>query len=159
MGPGEYAVRMPGAKADSTTGHFGLAVTDYTHGTAPNRRYVDIIMQRLLKAVLNKRPSPYSKEELVKHSDWCTQRDKASKKVERFMRKAEAAVLLSNRIGESFQAIVTGVSEHGTFVRLISPPVEGRVMQGERGLAVGQKVHVRLTGMNPYRGHIDFEII
>lgn len=156
LGPGEYMMLEPGKLS---YGHFGLAITDYTHGTAPNRRYVDIIMQRLLKAVLNKRPSPYSKEELVKHSDWCTQRDKASKKVERFMRKVEAAVLLNKRVGESFQAIVTGVSEHGTFVRLISPPVEGRLMQGERGLAVGQKVHVLLTGINIYQGHIDFEVI
>ena len=156
LGPGEYMMLEPGKLS---YGHFGLAVTDYTHGTAPNRRYVDIIMQRLVKAVLNKRPSPYSEKELVKYSDWCTLRDKASKKVERFMRKAEAAVLLSGRIGEAFQAIVTGISEHGTFVRIISPPVEGRVMRGEEGLAVGEKIRVRLTGMNPYKGHIDFETI
>ncbi|MFA4842384.1 MAG: RNB domain-containing ribonuclease [Candidatus Omnitrophota bacterium] len=155
LGPGEYMMLEPGKLS---YGHFGLAVADYTHGTAPNRRYVDIIMQRLLKAVLNKRPSPYSKEELAKQSDRCTQRDKASKKVERFMRKAEAAVLLNGRIGESFEAIVTGVSEHGTFVRIISPPVEGRIMWGEEGLTVGQKVNVRLTGMNAYKGHIDFEV-
>ena len=130
---------------------------DYTHGTAPNRRYVDVIIQRLLKAVLEKQPCPYDQNELIDCATRCTDRDKAAKKVERFMRKAAAAVLLSGRIGESFDAIVTGASDKGTYVRIVKPPVEGRVMRGEKGLVVGQKVRVRLIGMNPYKGQIDFE--
>ncbi|MDD5669245.1 MAG: S1 RNA-binding domain-containing protein, partial [Candidatus Omnitrophica bacterium] len=129
----------------------------YTHGTAPNRRYVDLIIQRLLKTVLDKVPCPYGNNELIDCAARCTDRDKAAKKVERFMRKAAAAVLLRDRIGESFEAIVTGVSDKGTYARIIIPPVEGRVMRGETGLAVGQKVRVRLIGIDPYKGHIDFE--
>jgi exoribonuclease-2 len=137
-------------------GHFSLAVTDYTHATAPNRRFVDLINQRLLKSVLDKVKSPYTEEELTDQSAWLSSREKGSKKVERFMRKAAAAVLLQNRIGESFDALVTGASEKGTYVRLISPPAEGRVMQGEHGLMVGQKVHVRLLKTDPFSGFIDF---
>ena len=154
LGPGEYVMLEP--QADSL-GHFGLAVMDYTHGTAPNRRYVDIIIQRLLKAVLNKRPCPYDKNELINCATRCTDRDQAAKKVERFMRKAAAAVLLSDQIGKSFDGIITGVSDKGTYVRIVMPPAEGRVMRGEKGLVVGQKVRVRLIGMNPYKGQIDFE--
>ncbi|NYT08241.1 MAG: RNB domain-containing ribonuclease, partial [Methanomicrobiales archaeon] len=134
MGPGEYLALAPHG---TPLGHFALAVTDYTHSTAPNRRYVDIINQRLIKAVLSGNPCPYSLEELSHRCSWLTDRDKAAQKVERFMRKAAAAVLLRNRIGEIFDAFVTGVTPHGTFVRLISPPAEGKVMQGEHGLAVG----------------------
>ena len=130
---------------------------DYTHGTAPNRRYVDLIIQRLLKAVLEKQPCPYSRNELVDHAVTCTDRDQAAKKVERFMRKAAAAVLLQGRIGESFDGIVTGASVKGTYVRIKTPPAEGRVMVGEKGMLVGQKVRVRLKGMNPSMGQIDFE--
>ena len=119
-------------------GHFCLAVKDYTHGTAPNRRYVDVVIQRLLKAALKNTPSPYSSDELSKIAAWCTDRETASKKVERFMEKAEAAFVLSGKIGQSFNSIVTGISDHGTYVRLITPPVEGRVMRGVRGLRVGQ---------------------
>ena len=154
LGPGEYIMLEPQA---SSVGHFGLAVMDYTHGTAPNRRYVDMIIQRLLKAVLAKHPCPYSQDELINCSARYTDCDKAAKKVERFMRKAAAAVLLSDQIGESFESIVTGVSDKGTYVRIVTPPAEGRVMRGEKGLVVGQKIRVRLTGMNPYRGQIDFE--
>ncbi len=154
LGPGEYVMLEP--QADSV-GHFGLAVMDYIHGTAPNRRYVDIIIQRLLKSALDKRSCQYSQDELVNYAARCTDRDAAAKKVERFMRKAEAAVLLSGRTGESFDAIVTGVSEKGTYVRIETPPVEGRVMRGEKGLVIGQKIRVRLTGMDPYKGHVDFE--
>ena len=154
LGPGEYVMLEP---QGSSIGHFGLAVMDYIHGTAPNRRYVDMIIQRLLKAVLDKKPCPYSQNELINCATKCTDRDMAAKKVERFMRKAAAAVLLSGRIGESFDAIVTGASEKGTYVRIITPPAEGRVMVGEKGLVVGQKVRVRLIGMNPYKGQIDFE--
>ncbi len=154
LGPGEYMMlRSQG----SSIGHFGLAVMDYTHGTAPNRRYVDVIIQRLLKAVLEKQLCPYSEDELIDYAARCTDRDKAAKKVERFMRKAAAAVLLSGRIGEFFDAIVTGASDKGTYARLVTPPVEGRIMRGEKGLVVGQKIRVRLISMNPYKGQIDFE--
>ena len=153
LGSGEYVMLEPEA---ASVGHFGLAVMDYTHGTAPNRRYVDIIIQRLLKAVLAKYTCPYSKDELIDCATRCTDRDTAAKKVERFMRKAVAAVLLSGKIGESFDAIVTGASDKGTYVRILMPPAEGRLMQGEKGLIVGQKVRVRLIGMNPYKGQIDF---
>ncbi len=156
LGPGEYMMLAPG---DEPYGHFSLAVTDYTHATAPNRRYVDLINQRLLKSVLDNVSSPYTTEELVESSAWLTSREKGSKKVERFMRKAAAAVLLQTRIGESFDALVTGASEKGTYVRLIAPPAEGRVMRGEHGLRVGQKVRVRLVKTDPYNGFIDFERI
>ncbi len=141
------------------TGHFSLAVIDYTHATAPNRRYVDVINQRLIKSVLNLEKSPYIIEELIDLSAWLTDREKSSKKVQRFMRKAAAAVLLHNQIGKSFEALVTGASEKGTYVRLITPPAEGRVMRGERGLSVGQKIRVRLLKTDPFNGYIDFERI
>ncbi|MDK2974297.1 MAG: exoribonuclease [Methanofollis sp.] len=156
MGPGIYQTLEPG---EPPYGHFGLAVTDYTHGTAPNRRYVDVIIQRLLKSVLGGEDRPYTREELTDLSDWLTGREKASRKVERFMRKAAAAVLLGDRIGETFDALVTGASEKGTYVRIVAPPVEGRVMQGEHGLTVGRKVRVRLIKTDPYNGYIDFERI
>ncbi len=154
MGPGEYVALAPHG---IPLGHFALAVTDYTHSTAPNRRYVDVINQRLIKAVLSGEPSPYSLEELSHRCSWLTDRDKAAQKVERFMRKAAAAVLLRDRMGETFNAFVTGVTPHGTYVRLISPPAEGRVMKGEHGLAVGRKIRVRLVKTDPYQGFIDFE--
>jgi exoribonuclease-2 len=154
LGPGEYIMLEPQA---SSVGHFGLAVMDYIHGTAPNRRYVDVVIQRLLKAVLDKQPCPYSQDELIDCAARCTDRDKAAKKVERFMRKAAAAVLLIGKVGEPFDAIVTGASEKGAYARILTPPAEGRIMRGEKGLAVGQKVRVRLIGMNPYKGQIDFE--
>lgn len=153
MGPGEYMALEPG---EPPLGHFGLAVTDYTHSTAPNRRYVDLIIQRLLRSVIDREKSPYTLEELIELSAWLSDREKGSKKVERFMRKAAAAVLLQDRIGESFDAFVTGASEEGIYVRLITPPAEGRVMQGGYGLTVGQKVRVRLINTNPYKGYIDF---
>jgi exoribonuclease-2 len=141
------------------TGHFGLAVTDYTHGTAPNRRYVDLVNQRLVKSVLDRTKSPYTTHELYDLSTWLSDREKGSKKVERFMRKAAAAVLLKDRIGETFEALVTGVTEHGIYARMISPPAEGRIMQGEQGLRVGQKITVRLLRTDPYNGFIDFACI
>jgi VacB/RNase II family 3'-5' exoribonuclease len=156
LGPGEYMMLAPG---NEPYGHFSLAVTDYTHATAPNRRYVDLINQRLIKSVLDQVPSPYTPEELINLSSWLSSREKGSKKVERFMRKAAAAVLLQGRIGEHFDALVTGASEKGTYVRLITPPAEGRIMRGERGLRVGQKVRVRLLKTDPYKGFIDFECI
>ena len=156
LGPGEYISLEPGR---SSFGHFGLAIMDYTHATAPNRRYVDMIIQRLLKAVIAENPCPYTLQELSEISARCTDRDQAAKKVERFMHKAIAAILLVDRIGESFEAIVTGASEKGNYVRIISPPVEGRVIRGEEGMSVGQKVRVRLVSMDPYKGYIDFERI
>jgi len=156
MGPGEYVVVGPG---EESVGHFGLAVTDYTHATAPNRRYADIINQRTIKSVLSKKPSPYGPIELSDLAGWLTDRDKSSQKVERFMRKASAAVLLESRVGESFESFVTGVTVHGTFVRVVSPPAEGKIIRGGEDLTVGQKVRVVLAGTDPYRGHIDFELL
>ena len=155
MGAGEYVAFRPG---DEPVGHFALAVTDYTHGTAPNRRYVDLIIQRLIKSVIDGgRYPPYAPSELDDLALRMTDREKASQKVERFVRKAAAAVLLRDRIGDSFEAFVTGASEKGTYVRLIDPPAEGRVVLGEGGLRVGQRVRVRLMATDPYRGFIDFE--
>ncbi|MDD1717628.1 MAG: RNB domain-containing ribonuclease, partial [Methanoregulaceae archaeon] len=156
LGNGEYLPLEPGSEP---FGHFSLAVTDYTHATAPNRRYVDLVNQRLLKSVLDRLTWPYTPEELGDLSGWLTDREKAANKVERFMRKAAAAVLLRGRIGDEFEALVTGAKDNGTYVRLLVPPAEGRVMRGERGLYVGQKVRVRLIRTDPYNGYIDFERI
>jgi exoribonuclease-2 len=153
MGPGEYAMLQPGSYP---IGHFALAVTDYTHGTAPNRRYVDLIIQRLIKSVLDKQPSPYTVQELEDICLWLTEQEKQSKKAERFMRKAAAAVLLRDQVGKTFYGLVTGASDKGTYVRLTTPPVEGRVMEGQKGLRVGQKIRVRLLATDPYRGYVDF---
>ena len=155
MGAGEYVAFRPG---DIPVGHFALAVTDYTHGTAPNRRYVDLVIQRLAKSVIDgKRYPPYGPDELDDLALHLTDREKASQKVERFMRKAAAAVLLRDRMGETFEAFVTGASEKGTYVRLIDPPAEGKVVIGEERLRVGRRVLVRLVAADPYRGFIDFE--
>ena len=153
LGRGEYTIVYPGV---ASHGHFGLAVLDYTHSTAPNRRYVDLVIQRLIKSVLAQAATPYTKNELRDIAGWCSDRDQASKKVERFMRKVEAAVLLSERVGETFEGIITGASIKGTYVRLIHPPAEGRIIHGEEGLDVGQKVRVRLTSLDPAQGFIDF---
>jgi exoribonuclease-2 len=153
MGPGEYAMLQPG---NVPIGHFALAVTDYTHGTAPNRRYADLVIQRLLKAVIDKTSPPYTPHELDEICQWLTDQEKQAKKAERFMRKAAAAVLLRDRIGKTFLAMVTGASEKGTYVRLLDPPAEGRVTEGEKGLRVGQKIRVRLTATDPFRGYVDF---
>jgi VacB/RNase II family 3'-5' exoribonuclease len=154
LGAGEYLPLYPG---ESPYGHFGLAVSDYTHGTAPNRRYVDLIIQRLIKAVLRReKNNPYSRRELIEQSMWLTDRERAAKKVERFMRKAGAAILLQHRIGESFDGFVTGVTRHGTFARIIDPPAEGKITEGDRGLRVGDKVRLRLLRTDPYNGYIDF---
>lgn len=153
IGPGEYVSLIPG---DTPVGHFALAVTDYTHGTAPNRRFVDLIIQRIIKSVLDKSQDPYNDGELSELAAWLTGREKGSKKVERFMQKAAAAVLLQNRTGEMFEGLITGSSEKGVYVRIFSPPVEGRVMTGCRGLYVGQKVRVQLIHADPYKGYLDF---
>jgi exoribonuclease-2 len=153
LGPGEYTVQKPGVASE---GHFGLAVSDYTHSTAPNRRYADLITQRLVKAELAKAAPPYSEAELNAIAAHCTEREDAARKVERKMRKVAAAVLMQHRIGEVFDAIVTGASEKGIYARIIRPPVDGRVMRGEQGLRVGEKIQVKLLSADPERGFIDF---
>jgi VacB/RNase II family 3'-5' exoribonuclease len=153
IGPGEYSLHIPGGE---DAGHFGLATHDYTHSTAPNRRFADLVTQRLVKAVLDGKPSPYTNEELDQIAQKCTEREDAARKVERQVRKVAAAVSMADHVGESFDAIVTGVNPKGTFVRLVHPPVEGRVVKGEHGLDVGEKTRVRLLSTDPTRGFIDF---
>jgi len=153
MGPGEYVLERPG---DPEVGHFGLAVQDYTHSTAPNRRFADMVTQRLIKAVLAKQPSPYSDYELNGIAGNCTLKEDAARKVERGMTKRISAVAMSGRIGESFDAIVTGVTPHGTFVRVLQPHIEGLLCRGEQGVDVGDKVRVKLISADPQKGYIDF---
>jgi ribonuclease R len=155
LGPGEYIVQKPGPSGDQSI-HFGLAVHDYTHSTAPNRRYADLVSQRLVKSVLGERAGPYTEVELTAIAAHCTEREDAARKVERKMRKVGAAVLMQKRIGEVFDAIVTGVSPKGSFARLIKPPVDGRIMRGEQGLRIGEKISVKLLNADPQRGFIDF---
>jgi exoribonuclease-2 len=154
LGPGEYIVEQRGSEHE---GHFGLAVQDYTHSTAPNRRYADLVTQRILKATLNGNPQTYSEAELSSIAAHCTEREDAARKVERLMRKIAAACLLSSRIGEVFDGIVTGATPKGTYVRVFQVPVEGRVVRGASGIDVGDKVRVRLIGVDVARGFIDFE--
>jgi len=158
LGRGEYVVERPG---ETATGHFGLAVQDYTHSTAPNRRFPDLVAQRIIKAALQPHSpgpphSPYTDAELGAIAERCTEREDAANKVERLVRKAAAAVLLQDRIGQRFDAIVTGASEKGTWVRIKRPPVEGRLERGYEGLEVGDRVRVKLVHTDPARGFIDF---
>jgi VacB/RNase II family 3'-5' exoribonuclease len=153
LGRGEYVASFPG---DAPIGHFGLAVTEYTHSTAPNRRYPDLITQRMLKAALAGQQGPYAREELTALATRCTQKEDDAQKVERLLKKAAAALLLSDRIGDEFDGIVTGASDKGTYVRIFDPPVEGRVEQGQAGLDVGDTVHVKLLHTDVERGFIDF---
>ncbi len=153
IGRGEYAVDLPGAEPP---GHFGLAVRDYTHSTAPNRRFPDLITQRLLKAALAGAPEPYTVDELKDLAKRCTEREDAASKVERRVRKSAAALLLSERIGTSFDAIVTGAAAKGTWVRIFQPPTEGRLERGFQGLDVGDRVKVKLVCTDVERGFIDF---
>jgi exoribonuclease-2 len=153
LGSGEYALEVPGQRAE---GHFGLAVKDYTHSTAPNRRFPDLIAQRLLKAALAGQPSPYSGEELTALARHCTDQEDNAQKVERQVRKSAAALLLAPRIGARFDAIVTGASEKGTWVRISGPSAEGRVVRGFEGLDVGERVRVKLVHTDVARGFIDF---
>ena len=153
MGPGEYVLERPG---DPEQGHFGLAVQDYTHSTAPNRRFADLVTQRLIKAVLTSQPAPYSDDELAAIALNCTLKEDAARKVEREMSKRIAAVAMSSRIGETFDAIVTGVTPHGTFVRVVKPAVEGLLSQGQQGADVGDKLRVKLIRTDIQRGYIDF---
>ncbi len=152
IGPGEYVLERPG---DPEQGHFGLAVQDYTHSTAPNRRFADIVTQRLVKAVLSGAAAPYSDDELAAIASNCTVKEDAARKVEREMSKRLAAVAMSRRIGDTFDAIVTGVTPHGTFVRVVQPHVEGLLIQGQ-GVDVGDKLRVKLTRTDVQRGYIDF---
>ena len=154
MGPGAYALDLPGKDPG---GHFGLAAHDYTHATAPNRRYADLITQRLVKAALADGPPPYSDDELGGLAAHCTEREDAARKVERTMRKVGAALMLADHIGERYDAIVTGRSSSGTYVRLLHPPAEGRVVRGEKGMDVGDRVKVKLIGTDAGKGWIDFE--
>jgi exoribonuclease-2 len=153
LGPGEYIVETPGAEQE---GHFGLAVHDYTHSTAPNRRYADLVTQRLLKASVTNSAPAYSQTDLSAIAAHCTEREDAARKVERLMRKVIAASALSSRIGEVFDGLITGASPKGTYVRLIQFPTEGRLTQGAAGVDVGDKVRVRLTAVDVERGYIDF---
>ena len=154
MGPGEYVAESPG---DVAPGHFGLAVVDYTHSTAPNRRYPDLITQRLLNAAMSQQPVPYGKDELAALAKHCTEEEDAAKKVERQVGKSAAAMLLQSRIGERFDAIVTGAASKGTWARLLDPPVEGRVVRGFEGLDVGQSIRVQLIRTDVEQGFIDFK--
>ena len=153
LGRGEYVVEAPGREVQ---GHFGLAVKDYTHSTAPNRRYPDVITQRVLKAAIEGQPTPYREHELEALAAHCTEQEDAAAKVERQVQKSAAALLLEPRIGEEFDAIVTGASEKGTWVRINQPATEGKVMRGYQGLDVGDHVRVKLIETNVERGFIDF---
>ena len=156
MGAGEYVAELPG---DTSPGHFGLAVRDYTHSTAPNRRYTDLITQRLLKAAIGESPLPYSNDELQALAKHCTEEEDAANKVERQVGKSAAAMLLEHRIGEQFDAIVTGASDKGTWARLLTVPVEGRVAHGFEGIDVGNRIRVQLISVDVDRGYIDFRKI
>ena len=153
VGPGEYILERPG---DSPQGHFGLAVQDYTHSTAPNRRFADIVTQRLIKALLDEKPGPYSDNDLSAIALNCTQKGDAARKVEREMSKRLSALAMSHRVGELFDAMVTGVTPKGTFVRVLQPHMEGLLTQGAQGLHVGDKIRVQLTRTDVQRGFIDF---
>ncbi len=153
LGRGEYVLERPGQTAD---GHFGLATRDYSHSTAPNRRFPDLITGRLLKAALEGRPSPYRAEELDGLARHCTEQEDNAAKVERQVQKSAAALLLASRIGQRFDAIVTGASSKGTWVRILTPPVEGKLVRGAQGLDVGDHVPVALLATDVERGYIDF---
>jgi exoribonuclease-2 len=154
LGPGEYVVDRPG---QDPPGHFGLAVKDYAHSTAPNRRYPDLITQRLIKAALAQAPSPYAVEDLERLATHCTLQEDAANKVERQVDKAAAALLMAPRIGQPFDAIVTGASPKGTFVRIFAPPVEGMLAHGViPGVDVGDHLRVKLVRVDVDRGFIDF---
>jgi exoribonuclease-2 len=156
LGSGEYVAELP---EGDVPGHFGLAVKDYAHSTAPNRRYPDLLTQRLLKAALEEKPVPYSKDELDLLATHCTQAEDAVHKVERQVGKSAAALLLESRVGEQFDAIITGASEKGTWVRLLTTPIEGKLVGGFEGLDVGHQIRVQLTSVDVQQGFIDFKRI
>jgi exoribonuclease R len=153
MGPGEYVLARP---AEPGQGHFGLAAHDYTHSTAPNRRFADLVTQRLIKSSLRKGEAPYSDDELATIAQNCTLKEDAARKVEHTMSKRVVAVAFQNRRGQTFDAVVTGVTPKGVFVRVMHPPIEGRLMRGESGVDVGDQIRVTLLGTDPQRGYIDF---
>jgi VacB/RNase II family 3'-5' exoribonuclease len=153
MGPGEYVLARPD---DTGLGHFSLAAHDYTHSTAPNRRYADLVTQRLIKAVLSKTAAPYTDADLESIARNCTLKEDAARKVERVMAKRVAAVAMHDRVGQHFTAVVTGVTPKGTFVRLLNPPVEGILCRGQEGADVGDKLEVTLLSTDPERGYLDF---
>ena len=154
LGAGEYVVEMPGQAAP---GHFGLAVRDYTHATAPNRRFPDLLTQRLLKAALTGDAAPYTEDELAELTGHCTLQEDAANKVERQVAKSAAAMLLASKVGQRFDAIVTGASPKGTWVRVLRPPVEGKLVTGFEGLDVGHRLRVELAATDVERGFIDFK--
>jgi exoribonuclease-2 len=156
LGSGEYILEKPG---DTDEGHFGLAVKDYTHSTAPNRRYPDLVTQRLLKAAISGKPAPYTLEQLDQIAKQCTMKEDDVKKVERQVEKSANAILMESRIGEVFDAIVSGASPKGTWIRLLQPHVEGKLVKGFDGLKVGQKLKARLVQINVDAGFIDFELV
>ena len=156
LGSGEYELEVPG---EPLTGHFGLAVKGYAHSTAPNRRYPDLIAQRLLKAALAARPSPYPNDELRAMARHCTEQEDNAAKVERQVAKSAAALLLASRIGRQFDGIVTGASAKGTWARIAAPAVEGRIVRGFDGLRVGERVRVQLAHVDVARGFIDFTTV
>jgi exoribonuclease-2 len=153
LGRGEYVVEPPN---DPVPDHFGLAVDDYAHSTAPNRRFADLVTQRLLKAAMAGRASPYGETELSAIAARCSEREDAANRVERQVRKAAAAMLLASRQGEVFDAIVTGASSKGTWVKIRRPAAEGRLQRGFEGLEVGDRIRVRLVHTDPRKGFIDF---
>jgi exoribonuclease R len=155
LGRGEYALQPAG---ETVAGHFGLAVHDYMHSTAPNRRFPDVITQRLIKSALGNEPAPYTDDELQALAAHCTEQEDNASKVERRVGKSAAALLLRTRIGQSFDAIVTGAADKGTWARTLAPPVEGRIVRGFQGLKVGQSVRVRLLSADVTRGFIDFAL-
>jgi VacB/RNase II family 3'-5' exoribonuclease len=154
LGRGEYALERPGELHE---GHFGLSTTDYAHSTAPNRRFPDLLTQRLVKAALAGVAAPYGDEQLRKLAEHCTEQENNASKVERRVRKSAAALLLASRIGERFDAIVTGANEKDTWVRIDRPAVEGRLSEGAEGLDVGDRIRVQLTHTDVERGFVDFE--
>ena len=156
LGPGEYVVESPD---EASPGHFGLAVKDYTHSTAPNRRFPDLITQRILKAALEGEKVPYSRDELTELARHCTEKENDANKVERLVTKSAAAMLLSSRIGDRFDAICTGAADKGTWVRIFQPPVEGRLLYGFEGVDVGHRLKVQLVRTDVERGYIDFKKI
>jgi len=156
LGPGEYVVEAPD---EAAPGHFGLAVKDYTHSTAPNRRFPDLITQRILKAALDGSPMSYSRAELAELARHCTERENEANKVERLVAKSAAAMLLSSRIGDRFGAICTGAADKGTWVRIFQPPIEGRLIDGVEGVDVGDRLKVQLVRTDVEKGYIDFKRI
>jgi VacB/RNase II family 3'-5' exoribonuclease len=154
LGPGEYVVEAPD---EAAPGHFGLAVKDYTHSTAPNRRFPDLITQRILKAAIKGSPLPYNRDELTELARHCTQKENDANKVERLVTKSAAALLLSSRIGDRFDAICTGAADKGTWVRIFQPPIEGRLLYGFEGVDVGDRLKVQLVRTDVEKGYIDFK--